>query len=169
MFGIVFYHCQNKSGLVISFGVSIPVKVASVHKAVSYLLNLNQLHNCKVDIVYDNGVWSQTIVVYIKFPKEVALLLVGADGPFYPNFVPASQARIFLEFCMQGTYNNKQTNQMQNMKFSNLFFNLRVLPLLYPKLVQIFQTGPKCTLNFQGLASFQNNNCFQIFFSKDAA
>ena len=25
---IVFYHCYNKSGLVISFGVCIPVKVA---------------------------------------------------------------------------------------------------------------------------------------------
>ena len=31
MFRIVFYHCWNKSGLVISFGVCIPVKVASFY------------------------------------------------------------------------------------------------------------------------------------------
>ena len=33
-------------------------------------------------------------------------------------------------------------------------------PLLYPKFVQIFQIGPKHTINFQGLASFWNNDCF---------
>ena len=31
MFRIVFYHCWNKSGLVISFGVCVPVKVAYVN------------------------------------------------------------------------------------------------------------------------------------------
>ena len=41
MFRIVFYHCWNKLGLVISFGVCISVKVASVYRAISYLLNLN--------------------------------------------------------------------------------------------------------------------------------
>ena len=41
MFRIVFYHCSNKSGFVISFGVCVPVNVASVYRAISYLLNLN--------------------------------------------------------------------------------------------------------------------------------
>ena len=61
-----FYHWK-KSGLVISFGVCIPMKVASVYRATSYLLNLNY-------IVYDNGVSSQTIVVCMKFPKEVPVV-----------------------------------------------------------------------------------------------
>ena len=40
-------------------------------------------------------------------------------------------------------------------------------PLLYPKFVQIFQIGPKHTIDFQGLASFWNNDCFKkIFFEK---
>ena len=29
----------------------------------------------------------QTIVLYMKFPKEVP---IGANGPFYPYFAPAS-------------------------------------------------------------------------------
>ena len=41
MLRIAFYQCWNKSDLVISFGVCIPVKVASVYRAISYLLNLN--------------------------------------------------------------------------------------------------------------------------------
>ena len=43
-------------------------------------------------------------------------------------------------------------------------------PLLYPKFVQIFQIGPKCTINFQGPASFWNNGFFfkKVFF-KDSA
>ena len=41
MLRIVCYHCWNKPGLVISFGVRIPVKVASLYRAISYLLNLN--------------------------------------------------------------------------------------------------------------------------------
>ena len=65
------------------------MKVAFVYRAISYLLNLNKLQDLKFDITYDNGVSLQTIVVYIKFPKEV-LLLVGANGPFYPNFAPAA-------------------------------------------------------------------------------
>ena len=31
MFRIAFYHCWNKSGLIISFGVCIPMKVGSVY------------------------------------------------------------------------------------------------------------------------------------------
>ena len=41
MFRIVFCHCWNKSGLVIRFAACILVKVASVYRAISYLLNLN--------------------------------------------------------------------------------------------------------------------------------
>ena len=41
LFRIVFYHCWNKLGLVISFGVRIPVNVVSVYRAISYLLKLN--------------------------------------------------------------------------------------------------------------------------------
>ena len=41
MLRIAFYHCWNKSGLVISFGVCISVKVASVYRAISYLVKLN--------------------------------------------------------------------------------------------------------------------------------
>ena len=39
-------------------------------RAVSCLLNLNQFQDLKFDIVYDNRVSLQTIVVYMKFPKE---------------------------------------------------------------------------------------------------
>ena len=39
MFRIVFYHCWNKSGLVVSFGVCIPVKVASVYLLQSYFIS----------------------------------------------------------------------------------------------------------------------------------
>ena len=38
-------------------------------------------------------------------------------------------------------------------------------PLLYPKFVQIFQIGPKHIIDFQGLASFWNND-LNIFLSK---
>ena len=44
MLRTVFYHCWNKSGLVISFGLCIPVKVS---------------------VITDNS------VIYMKFPKEV--------------------------------------------------------------------------------------------------
>ena len=36
----------------------------------------------------------------------------------------------------------------------HLEFSFSKRPLLYPKFVQIFQIGPKRTINFQGLASF---------------
>ena len=42
-------------------------------------------------------------------------------------------------------------------------FNFQIFsksPLLYPKFVQIFQIEPKRTIDFQGLASFWNNDCF---------
>ena len=55
---------------------------------------------------------------------------------------------------------------MKHMEFSNRFFNLRVLPLLYTKFIQTFQIGPKCTINFQGLASLRNKDCFQKIFFK---
>ena len=42
-----------------------------------------------------------------------------------------------------------------------IFFNLRVL---YPKFVQTFQIGPICTINFQGLASFRNNDSFKYIY-----
>ena len=75
MFRIAFYHCWNTSGLVVSFGhgICIPVKVASIYRAISYLLNLNQLQDLKFDIVYDNGVPFQTIKVYMKFRKGVPI------------------------------------------------------------------------------------------------
>ena len=98
IFRIIFYHCQNKSGLIISFGVGIPVKLASIDRAVSYLVNLNQLQNLKFDIVCDNGVSLQTKVVYMKFPKEVPVVVSWGNGPFYHNFAPAAalQANIFF-------------------------------------------------------------------------
>ena len=65
--------------LVISFRLWKPVKVASVYRAISYLLNLNQLQDLKLHIVYDNGVYDsgvllQTIEKYMKFPKEVPVV-----------------------------------------------------------------------------------------------
>ena len=55
---------------------------------------------------------------------EVPVAVVGANWPFYPNFVPAAalQACIFLKFCMYGTYNNKQINEMQNIWNFKIFF-----------------------------------------------
>ena len=41
-----------------------------------------------------------------------------------------------------------------------IFKSFKGPAFMYPKFVQIFQTGPKCTINFYGLASFQNNDCF---------
>ena len=38
MFRIIFYHCWNKSSSSISFGVCIPVKVASVYLLQSYFI-----------------------------------------------------------------------------------------------------------------------------------
>ena len=100
---IVFYHCWNKSG----FGVCIP-KVASF--CLSYFISseLNQLQDLKFDIVCDNGVSLQTIVVYMKFPKEVPVVGWG-KWAILPQFCTtvAMQACIFLKFCMQGTYKNK--------------------------------------------------------------
>ena len=90
IFRIIFYHCQSKSGLTISFGVGIPVKLASVDRVVSYLVNLNWLQDLKFDKVCDNGV-SQTIVLYMKFPKEVLVVVGWGMGPIYPNFAPAQQ------------------------------------------------------------------------------
>ena len=53
------------------------------------------------------------------------------------------------------------------MEISKKILNLRVLPLLYPKFVQIFQIGLKYTINFQGLASFWNKMIvFKYFFKK---
>ena len=49
---------------------------------------------------------------------------------------------------------------MQNICNFQIFLKS---PLLYPKFVQTFQIGPKHTIDFQGLASFWNNDCFQIF------
>ena len=49
---------------------------------------------------------------------------------------------------------------MQNICYFQIFLKS---PLLYPKFVQTFQIGPKHTIDFQGVASFWNNNCFQIF------
>ena len=51
------------------------MKLASVDRAVSYLVNLNWLQDLKFDIVRDNGVSLQTIVVYMKFPKEVPVVV----------------------------------------------------------------------------------------------
>ena len=74
------------------------MKLASVDRAVSYLVNLNWLQDLKFDIVCDNGVSLQTIVVYMKFPKEVPVVVGWGMGPFYPNFAPvaASQAYGFF-------------------------------------------------------------------------
>ena len=70
----------------------------------------------------------------------------------------------FLKSCIWVTCNNKQTNEMQNICNFQIFSKS---PLLYPKFVQIFQIGPKHIIDFQGLASFWNNDCFKtIFFSK---
>ena len=43
--------------------------------------------------------YKQKCMVYMKFPKEVPVTVVGANGPFYPNFAPAAalQACIFFE------------------------------------------------------------------------
>ena len=67
-------------------------QVASTNCFMSSKLLLQVL---KFDIVYDNGVSLQKIGTYMKFPKGVPV--VGANGPFYLNFAPAtaSQACIF--------------------------------------------------------------------------
>ena len=115
----IFYHCLNKSDLLV-LGQVYPGKyrytLTSVQRAVSCLLNINYLQGLKFDIVYDNGVSLQPIVVYMKFPKE-SLLWIGENGPFYPNFAPAAAllACMFLKFCIQGSYNKKQTNEMRNI------------------------------------------------------
>ena len=44
----------------------------------------------KFDILCDNGVSLQTIVVYMKFPKEVPVVVGWGMGPFYPNFALAA-------------------------------------------------------------------------------
>ena len=151
MFRVDFYHCWNKLGLVISFGVCIPVKVASVYRAITYLLNLNQLQDLKFDIVYDNGVSLQTIVVYMKFPKEVPVVGWG-KWAILPQFCTTSSFTCmhFLKFCMYGIYNNKQRNEMQNMKFSNRFFNLRVLPFTVPQICSNFSNWAKMHDQFSG-------------------
>ena len=71
----------------------------------------------------------------------------------------------FFKSCMWVTCNNKWTNEMQNICNFQIFSKS---PLLYPKFVQIFQIGPKKhNINFQGLASFWNYDCFwNIFFFK---
>ena len=66
------------------------MKLASVNRVVSYLVNLNWLQDLKFDILCDNGVPLQTIVVYMKFPKEVPVVVGWGMGPFYPNFALAA-------------------------------------------------------------------------------
>ena len=163
IFRIIFYHCQNKSGLIISFGVGIPVKLASIDRAVSYLVNLNQLQDLKFDIVCDNGVSLQTKVVYMKFPNESLLLLVGAMGHFTPISHQQQLCRqtFFLKSCMWVTCNNKQTNEMQNICNFQIFSKS---PLLYPKFVQIFQIGPKHIIDFQQASEIMI--VFKHFFPK---
>ena len=80
------------------------MKSASVDRAVSYLENLNWLQDLKFDIICDNGVSLQTIVVYMKFPKEVPVVVSWGTEPFYPNFSPAasSEAYIFFEILHVG-------------------------------------------------------------------
>ena len=80
------------------------MKLASVNRAVSYLVNLNWLQDLKFDIVCDNGVSLQTIVVYMKFPKEIPVVAGWGMGPFYSNFSPAaaSEAHIFFEILHVG-------------------------------------------------------------------
>ena len=76
------------------------MKLASVNSVVSYLVDLNWLQDLKFDIVCDNGVSLWTIVVYMKFPKEVPVVVAWGMTPFYPNFATAaaSQAYIFFFF-----------------------------------------------------------------------
>ena len=59
------------------------MKLASVDRAVSYLVNLNWLQDLKFDVVCDNGVLLKTIVVYMEFPKEVPVIDGWDMGPFY--------------------------------------------------------------------------------------
>ena len=91
----------------------------------------------------------------MKFPNEVPFVVDWGNGPFYPSFAAAAaalQANIFLKSCKWVTCNNnKYTNEMQNICNFQIFSKS---PLLYPKFVQIFQIGPKHTIDFQGLASF---------------
>ena len=108
MFRIVFYHRWNKSGLVLSFGVCIPVKVASVYRAISYLLNLNQFQDLKFDIFYDNAVPLHIIVVYMKFPKEVPVVNWG-KWAILPQFCTTNSfaSMHFFEILHVGQNNNK--------------------------------------------------------------
>ena len=72
------------------------------------------------------------------------MLLVGANGPFYPNFAPAAavQVRIFFwKFFMQGTYNNDKQMKCKTYGISkSFFFNLRVF-YCTPNLFKFFKLG----------------------------
>ena len=57
MLRIVFYHCWNKSGLVISFWVCIPVKVASVYLK-SYFISSELKLASRLNIWYNLWQWS---------------------------------------------------------------------------------------------------------------
>ena len=51
------------------------------------------LQNLKFDTVYTNGVALQKIVVYMKFPKEVPVVLLGQMGHFTPTLHPSQQSQ----------------------------------------------------------------------------
>ena len=86
------------------------MKLASVNRAPSYLVNLNWPPDLKFDIVCDNGVSLQALVLYMKFSKEVPVVVGWSNAPFYPSFAPAAASQAYIFFWksfMCVTCNNK--------------------------------------------------------------
>ena len=96
MFRIVSYHCWNISGLVISFGVYIPVKVAFVHLQ-SYFISSDLKLALRLEIWYSLWKWSvitdnsgcefksrcnHLIVIDIKISKRGPCLWLAWMGHF---------------------------------------------------------------------------------------
>ena len=62
----LFFICKNNSGLIISFGVGLSTELFFRSSKIKLASRLEKFY-----VLYDNGVSLQTIVVSMKFPKEV--------------------------------------------------------------------------------------------------
>ena len=113
------------------------------------------------------SLWQWTVIAdnsgIYEVSKRGPCCWLGQMGHFTPilhHHQLRSHAYFFFNFACSVPIIISKQMKCEIYGIFKSFFNLRVLPLLFPKFVQIFQIGPKCTINCQGLASFRNNDCF---------
>ena len=90
------------------------------------------------------------------------------NGPFVPILHQQQLCRhtFFLKFCIQGTYNNKQTNEIQNIcNFQIFFFYVRI-HYCTRNLFKCFKVGQNAPSLFRVQQACGIMIVFKCFFQK---